>query len=343
MNMPERKYTNGIGYRYGFNGKELDKETSNTTTYDYGFRIYSPGLGRFLSVDPLTKEYAALTPYQFASNNPVEGIDLDGLEYVSSKDVRIEVVRGIVKLKIDNMTTVVKNTLTAYNNDSKNWKAGEIGVNFNIGSFNLSKTTPAFPSSDTDPADGNPNNRPDQMAVGNPTTQRGTIDQRYKDRTVTTASPGGARGFAVLQVAMMAIEKGVSLYIQNREGVDNALISKHVGALKSAAADVKFALKERMIPPEFQTEEYLSDIINVVLSGESYVSKYDEATGAKLKQLGMSIYNKLSVKRKESTTKIVETSALDGIPMRKVETVKNPAYDATYVAENPPLDNPPKP
>ncbi|MBK8712541.1 MAG: RHS repeat-associated core domain-containing protein [Niastella sp.] len=70
-------------YRYGFNGKEQDKETSSTTTYDYGFRIYSPALGRFLSTDPLYKSYPELTPYQFASNRPIDGVDLDGLEYVT--------------------------------------------------------------------------------------------------------------------------------------------------------------------------------------------------------------------------------------------------------------------
>jgi RHS repeat-associated protein len=48
--------------------------------YDYGFRIYDPRLGRFLSIDPLTKKYPELTPYQFASNSPIENIDLDGLE-----------------------------------------------------------------------------------------------------------------------------------------------------------------------------------------------------------------------------------------------------------------------
>ena len=36
---------------------------------------------RFLSVDPLTKKYPELTPYQFASNRPIDGIDLDGLEW----------------------------------------------------------------------------------------------------------------------------------------------------------------------------------------------------------------------------------------------------------------------
>lgn len=79
MQMPERVYSSG-SYRYGFNGKELDKETTNTTTYDYGFRIYSPALGRFLSIDPLIAKYPELTPYQFASNTPIQAVDLDGAE-----------------------------------------------------------------------------------------------------------------------------------------------------------------------------------------------------------------------------------------------------------------------
>ncbi|MEM7549570.1 MAG: RHS repeat-associated core domain-containing protein [Bacteroidota bacterium] len=69
-----------IAYRYGFNGKERD-DSFGLTSYDYGFRIYNPALGKFLSVDPLTKSYPMLTPYQFASNRPIDGIDLDGLEH----------------------------------------------------------------------------------------------------------------------------------------------------------------------------------------------------------------------------------------------------------------------
>lgn len=42
---------------------------------------------RFLSVDPLTRKFAMLTPYQYGSNNPVWNIDLDGLEGVTFQDV----------------------------------------------------------------------------------------------------------------------------------------------------------------------------------------------------------------------------------------------------------------
>lgn len=78
--MPGRQFSIG-GYRFGFNGKEMDNEVEgNGNQYDYGFRIYNPRLARFLSVDPLTNKYAELTPYQFASNRPIDCIDIDGLE-----------------------------------------------------------------------------------------------------------------------------------------------------------------------------------------------------------------------------------------------------------------------
>ena len=70
------------GYRYGFNAKEVDSEGigGHGSTYDYGFRIYNPALGKFLSIDPLTDDFPWYTPYQFAGNKPIWAIDLDGKE-----------------------------------------------------------------------------------------------------------------------------------------------------------------------------------------------------------------------------------------------------------------------
>jgi RHS repeat-associated protein len=50
--------------------------------YDYGARFYDPSVGRFLSLNPISKKYPMLSPYQFASSSPISGTDLDGLEYV---------------------------------------------------------------------------------------------------------------------------------------------------------------------------------------------------------------------------------------------------------------------
>ena|GEM_PF-4140262 len=89
--MPGRNI-NSDKYRYGFNGKEKDDdgEFGSITNYDYGFRIYNPAVGRFLSVDPLTRNYPYYTPYQFAANSPIGSIDLDGLESLFKHQPEIE-------------------------------------------------------------------------------------------------------------------------------------------------------------------------------------------------------------------------------------------------------------
>ncbi|MBK6730808.1 MAG: RHS repeat-associated core domain-containing protein [Bacteroidetes bacterium] len=87
MLIPGRQWSAGSEYRFGFNGKESDAETyGEGNAYDYGFRIYNPRLGKFLSVDPLISSFPELTPYQFASNSPIENIDLDGLEASNYKN-----------------------------------------------------------------------------------------------------------------------------------------------------------------------------------------------------------------------------------------------------------------
>ena len=87
MLMPNRFGSAGEQYRFGFNGKEFDPEIAgNGNQYDYGFRIYNPRIGRFLSVDPLTASYPWYTPYQFAGNKPIWAIDLDGLEELTHQE-----------------------------------------------------------------------------------------------------------------------------------------------------------------------------------------------------------------------------------------------------------------
>lgn len=79
-NAPNRK-----DYTYGFNGKMNDNEVKGEgNQQDYGMRIYDPRLGRFLSVDPLTKEYPWNSTYAFAENDVIRNIDLDGLEVKKS-------------------------------------------------------------------------------------------------------------------------------------------------------------------------------------------------------------------------------------------------------------------
>ena len=81
LQMPSRTLSSPE-YRYGFNGKEKDErgEFGGLTHYDYGFRIYNPSIAKFLSVDPLTREFPWNSTYAFAENDVIRNIDLDGAE-----------------------------------------------------------------------------------------------------------------------------------------------------------------------------------------------------------------------------------------------------------------------
>ncbi|ADX67574.1 RHS repeat-associated core domain-containing protein [Weeksella virosa] len=66
-------------YNYKFLGQERQDELGlNWDTFRY--RNYDYAIGRFFGVDPITEDYMSISPYQFAHNNPVWKIELEGLE-----------------------------------------------------------------------------------------------------------------------------------------------------------------------------------------------------------------------------------------------------------------------
>ncbi len=78
MSLPGRIYNNSSNtYRYGFNGQEKDIDISNEDL-DFGARIYDARICRFLTLDPLIKDYPSQSPYGFAANNPILLIDGKG-------------------------------------------------------------------------------------------------------------------------------------------------------------------------------------------------------------------------------------------------------------------------
>jgi RHS repeat-associated protein len=78
--LPGRQ-TNSTGYRYSFQGQEHDDEIKGAgNSIEYKFRFHDPRLGRFFSIDPLTKSYPWNSPYSFSENRVLDGVELEGLE-----------------------------------------------------------------------------------------------------------------------------------------------------------------------------------------------------------------------------------------------------------------------
>jgi len=81
-----RTIKNG-NYRRSLQGQEADDEILGEGNFiSFKYRNYDPRIGRLgWRVDPLAEKFPDLTPYQYASNSPIEKREIEGLEGTSSK------------------------------------------------------------------------------------------------------------------------------------------------------------------------------------------------------------------------------------------------------------------
>jgi len=71
----------GSQYRYGFQNQEKDDEIKGSgNSINYKYRMHDPRLGRFLSIDPMYKEYPFYSPYAFSGNRVIDAVELEGLQ-----------------------------------------------------------------------------------------------------------------------------------------------------------------------------------------------------------------------------------------------------------------------
>ena len=95
--------------------------------------MHDPRMGKFLSTDPLEAQYVHNSPYAFAENRVIDGVELEGLEYLSSEDSRIEIKLGQVHLKLSNFhnSTLMRMRGRIYpnNHDRDPYGNEVIGVN----------------------------------------------------------------------------------------------------------------------------------------------------------------------------------------------------------------------
>jgi RHS repeat-associated protein len=78
MLQPNRSWGSD-GYRYGYNGKEMDNEEKGVgNSLDYGARSFDPRIARWGAADPLEHKFPQWSTYSFAANSPISATDNDG-------------------------------------------------------------------------------------------------------------------------------------------------------------------------------------------------------------------------------------------------------------------------
>ncbi|GIV45020.1 MAG: hypothetical protein KatS3mg035_2143 [Bacteroidia bacterium] len=287
-------------YRFGFQGQEGDDEVFGTNNlWAYKYRLHDARLGRFFSVDPLADKYPYNSVYAFSENRVIDGVELEGLEYLNSDEARIEIVNGEVLMKIENFNFISRKMWENANKNPENWTytngQKDIGISRKIGylKFTTLESTPQLARLNR--SANSPENNDANHKIQNPKTKQSHYtqeDKRYKTRSI---SGGGkfrataARATLALNIINSAFEYGIlgaAMYESYR-------INEDLKVLNKALQDVLIGIDKGLIPEQYQNIKDLSHIINVVLQGEN------NSDNKELYEIGMKIYNTISTTNKK--------------------------------------------
>lgn len=133
-------------YRYGFQGQERDDEVKGEgNSYNYKYRMHDVRLGRFFAVDPLAPKYPHNSPYAFSENRLIDGIELEGREFLDYKKAKILSMGPHVVVNWHNVNIATRNKRTtpvygykkngeidpnSYNGTQRNIELFEYTVNY---------------------------------------------------------------------------------------------------------------------------------------------------------------------------------------------------------------------
>jgi len=323
--MPGRQF-NSTSYRYGFNGHEKDDEIKGTgNSYDYGARIYDPRIGRFLTIDPAYKKFPWLTPFQFASNRPIDGIDLDGLEYLDSK-AKVMIINNVIAYKADNLSNPFQNWLR-----TKDATTIIADVTYNIGGSNAALTmrnekpapTIQQPSDDPDLATASEgsNTLGGQSNEINIVTSNKSIEGNVA--SVRNFNLVNGKGVDKVSKGLAVVEALTYLSGKIQETMINADISSgksQMTAVANALADVSTAIaKGGYIENKYlSSSTALSNIANVVLTGQLSNTQSSCSTcqqeNENLIAIGMKIYNEISKPKTEAGQSLPAVGTYNATP-----------------------------
>jgi len=286
------------GYRFGFQGQEKENEIygeGNASFYKY--RISDNRLGRFFAVDPLAAKYPYNSPYAFSENRVIDGIELEGLEYLDKDKSRVRIASGELHLKISNFNETTKNLWVHAVQNPNNWTVNpqtgqrDQGISTKLTDidFIIPEKSPLI-TIDNGYGETRSTVNPYRVETKGYNRDAKRLIKRKGPNIINTASSrsiGLSRGVLLLNVINYAFQK----YIDVSATEDDELVKLHAEYAHNALRDVSYALKNtKLIPPKYHNKQSLTQIANVVLQGENISGNSD------IYNIGMSIYNNISLK-----------------------------------------------
>jgi RHS repeat-associated protein len=114
--MTARSYSNGSETRYGYSGKEKESEISEGD-YDFGARINSVKLARWLACDPLKAKYPELSPYNCVGNSPLLFVDPDGKRIIGATEESAKFAYADIITSVYGSNAVMKDVFVLNGNE----------------------------------------------------------------------------------------------------------------------------------------------------------------------------------------------------------------------------------
>lgn len=311
MVMPGRSY-DGENYRFSFSGQEKDDELKGLgNSLNFLFRMYDARLNRFLSTDPLEKQFAFNSPYVYAMNRVIDGIDIEGKEYLNANEAKIEITSGVVHLRVENLSAPSRSYIQNRNKFGP-WNGG-IGyggeLNIPLAIYAQAYTTILPSNAYINPIDE------DQK----PTPGYSTRDEN----TSWPMPPGGSRLSGGVVVAFHVLNWTLATYKNGLQSKDNSDVNDQLtNALLPALVQINKAIEIGLIDKDHQNESDIGKILNVVLTGKN--SRDSE----EINNIGMTIVKHMSRNLKATSYSTSSNgSDLDGIMGIKAYEPNYPDFD----------------
>ena len=314
--MPGRNFSqSNSSYRYGFNGKENDKDISEGGQ-DYGMRIYDGRLGRFLSVDPITKNYPMLTPYQFASNRPIEGIDLDGLEFMKMGTAAFYLQPFAYRSNAFGMTGIIykgKEELVLRSKAAYEISAEHIEAAFKV-------------AEKYDPVDMRPrDDKKEDKGI------RGLKKSTGTSNRIADKSAKAADAVCELYDAGKMIEVLKNMYQESHSGPEKANLEAGNSTwayFANANTLVKLASENPTFPSKLNTTEIKTDLVNYILDFTTPKEPLTDPYSSTIAIWGKLIYDHKEAISNMNFSPVVPSSVtdnhLDGVPIIRNFQIGNP-------------------
>ena len=258
-------------------------------------------------------------------NRVIDGVDLDGLEYLKADQARVEFKYGKLQLKIENFHSVTQKRWNDAANDPKNWSEGCIGIDPTIANIQL-VTVGKDPELTDDPDLPNKINPKGLQSIGVNRAGRREIEKQKKQVNTTAGQGKGnkielARSMAKAMTVIQALEEAANyvanaliLDDQNKIKEHQMLANKSIQDVQVALQDVKYNNPQDpnniLIPDKYRNESDLASIMNVVLTGQNNTDNKE------IYDIGMKIFHTIS--KPPISPPIMTNSQMDNYPSKPI-------------------------